>query len=119
MMTKYSVLLVILLSGTVFALANPSAVYCSEMNKDFGNYTYIVQADANSNEYGICILPDGTQCDAWDFLDGKCGNDLSYCVRNGYNITMITNGNSEYAACIVNSSTAVAMASPRISRKQI
>ncbi len=91
--------LMVLSCGTVFALANPSAVYCNEMNSRYGGYSYAVQTDANSNEYSVCTMPDGTQCDAWAFLNGECGAKFSYCVKNGYGITTVSNGNYKYAAC--------------------
>src|SRR5271157_1690210 len=100
MIGKSSVLLILLLLCTrVFALANPSTVYCDEMNREYGGYQYIMQTDASSNEYGICVMPDGTKCDAWDFLNGKCGQDFSYCAKNGYGTTTVLDGSSEYGAC--------------------
>src|SRR5208283_2305739 len=93
------ILMVLFCASTVFALANPSTVYCNEMNKEFGGYTYVMQSDNQSNLHGVCIMPDGTHCDAWAFLDGKCGNNFSYCAKNGYDTTTVTNGSSIYAAC--------------------
>ena len=104
MMKKFSILLmlsVLFCSTAVFALADSSAVYCNEMNNQFGGYHYVVQSDNHSNEYGVCILPDGTRCDSWSFLHGRCGNNLSYCARNGYETDVISNGTSRYAACVL------------------
>src|SRR5271157_3447634 len=100
----------LLCSTAAFALANPSTVYCNEMGREFGGYQYVMKTDSDSNQYGICIMPDGTQCDSWDFFHGKCGNDFSYCAKNGYGTTIISNGTSEYAACVLpgNSSNASA-----------
>jgi len=48
---------------------NPAAVYCKALGYEYRN--------------GICEFPDGTKCDAWDFLNGKCGQKWSYCERTG------------------------------------
>ncbi len=95
------IMLVLSFSTTIFALSNPAAVYCNEMNSEFGGYSYMVQNDVDSNEYGICTMPDGTQCDAWAFLNGECGGNFSYCANSGYAIATVSNGDSEYAACIL------------------
>jgi predicted secreted protein/putative hemolysin len=42
-------------------LANPAAVYCTEMG-----YGFEIRSDASGNQYGVCILPDGTERDAWE-----------------------------------------------------
>ncbi len=104
------ILMVLFCASTVFALANPATVYCNEMNKEFGGYSYVMQSDAQSNVHGVCIMPDGTQCDAWAFLDGRCGKDFSYCAKNGDGTTTVTNGSSEYAACIISGGKTKALA---------
>ncbi len=110
-MKKLPIVLVLMVfsCSTVFALANPSAVYCNEMNSEFGGYTYAMQSDAQSNLYGVCVMPDGTQCDAWAFLDGTCGASFSYCAKTGYGTTTVTNGTSRYAACITANSKTKAL----------
>jgi len=47
-------------SGSEAGRANPAAVWCEEMG-----YRYEIRTDAAGNQYGICILPDGTEQDAW------------------------------------------------------
>lgn len=47
--------------GQSAGLANPAAVYCTEMG-----YGYEIRTDAAGNQYGVCILPDGTERDEWD-----------------------------------------------------
>ena len=75
------VLVLLFCSGTIFALANPSAVYCNEMNSRFGGYKYSVQTDANSNERGVCMLPDGSQCDAWASWTANAGRTFPTARR--------------------------------------
>ncbi|GAH20436.1 unnamed protein product, partial [marine sediment metagenome] len=40
--------------------------------------------DEEGNQYGVCLFPDGSECDAWSFLKGKCGKAYSYCAKKGY-----------------------------------
>jgi putative hemolysin len=51
----------------------------------------------------MCSFPDGSTCEEWDFLTGKCGNEYSYCERNGYGIKTVSQGEdaftNEYAVC--------------------
>ena len=51
-------------------LANPAAGYC----KDQG-FKYETRKDDQGNEYGVCIFDDGTECDAWAYFRGECGQD--------------------------------------------
>ena len=48
-------------------LANPAAVYCREQG-----YTLETRTDADGGQYGVCIFPDGRECDAWAFYRGEC-----------------------------------------------
>ncbi|UCB51654.1 MAG: DUF333 domain-containing protein [Candidatus Zixiibacteriota bacterium] len=78
--------------------ANPAAVYCIEMGCE---YTVV---DEPSGQRGICIFPDGSGCDAWAFLQGKCGQSYSYCTKCGYDMQTLNDGRNpfsrEYAVCI-------------------
>lgn len=42
--------------------ANPAAVFCAEQ----GN-RYVIRADSGGS-VGICVLPDGTEVDAWAYF---------------------------------------------------
>jgi putative hemolysin len=48
-------------------LANPASVYCEEQG-----YTLEMRAGENST-YGVCIFPDGSECEEWAFFRGECG----------------------------------------------
>lgn len=54
----------------VIHFPNPAAVFC----KDLG-YTLEIRKNKEGNEYGVCIFPDGKECDEWAFYEGKCGQD--------------------------------------------
>ena len=58
----------------VLSMANPAAIYCEELG-----YTYTTFS-APAGDYSVCRLPDGSQCDAWDFLEGTMRRELSPCV---------------------------------------
>jgi uncharacterized protein len=49
-------------------LANPASVYC----EDAGGTVEIV-TDAEGNEAGICVLPDGTRVDEWEYYRDRNG----------------------------------------------
>jgi len=78
--------------------ANPAAVYCIEMGYEYGVIS------ESSGQRGICIFPDRTRCDAWAFLQGKCGQSHSYCEKCGYSTQTASDGKNqfsrEYAVCV-------------------
>jgi C1A family cysteine protease/putative hemolysin len=85
--------------GYVLAgVPNPAAVYC----KDMGFESRVVMSP-DGGQHSICIFPDG-ECDAWDFLEGLCGVNHSYCSQQGYNLVVKDDGqdpfSNPYAACV-------------------
>ena len=62
-------------------MPDPSAVYCIEL----GYKLKVVTADKGA-QHGVCIFPDGSECEAWAFYRGKCGQEWSCCKRNGYDL---------------------------------
>jgi len=62
-------------------LANPASVYCQGLGYEEET------RENDEGSYGVCIFPDGTECDSWDFLAGRCGQEHSYCVKQGFEIT--------------------------------
>ncbi|MBN2048686.1 MAG: DUF333 domain-containing protein [Anaerolineaceae bacterium] len=48
-------------------LANPASVYCEEQGG-----TVEMRADAEGNQYGVCVFSDGSECDEWEFFRGDC-----------------------------------------------
>ena len=49
-------------------MANPASVYCTEQ----GNRLEIRTA-ADGSQSGVCIFPDGSECDEWAYFRGECG----------------------------------------------
>ena len=49
------------------SLPNPASVYCVELGYEL---RIVDEADG---QVGICVFPDGTQCEEWSFFEGECG----------------------------------------------
>jgi putative hemolysin len=49
-------------------MPNPASVYCKEQ----GNKHEIRMA-ADGSQNGICVFPDGSECDEWAYYRGECG----------------------------------------------
>jgi C1A family cysteine protease len=47
-------------------------------------YRYENRIDENGNSNGVCILPNDSIVDAWDFFRGKVATEYSYCEKMGY-----------------------------------
>ncbi len=62
----------------VQSMRNPAAVYCAGLG-----YEYKIVSLPDGNQQGVCVLPDGKVCDAWDFLAGRCGQSFNICARRG------------------------------------
>ena len=51
------------------SLANPASVYCEENGGILD-----LRSDSEGNVSGVCIFPDGSECDEWAFFRGECGS---------------------------------------------
>ncbi|MGQ9571872.1 MAG: C1 family peptidase [Dehalococcoidia bacterium] len=84
--------------GDAPGMADPAAVHCRELG-----YQYRI-VDTGKGQYGVCVFPNGTRCDAWRFLQGKCGQRYSYCTRQGYGLITKSDGRNafsrEYSVCV-------------------
>ena len=85
-----------ILFTSVHALPNPAAVYCNELNLEFGGYNYNILSDENGDQYGVCEVS-GNKYEEWKFLTGKVGKSYSYCVKKGYEIETVDG----VAVCVV------------------
>ena len=50
----------------IVGLANPASVYCEEQG-----YVLEMRTDENGT-YGVCIFPDGSECEEWAYFRGEC-----------------------------------------------
>lgn len=66
-----------------YSLKNAAAMYCEALN-----YTFLTKSTPLGEE-GYCQLPNGTEVNAWDFLQGKVAQDYSYCKKIGYDIKTV------------------------------
>jgi len=84
--------------GDRLGMTNPAATYCKELG-----YEYRI-TQTSKGEEGICVFPDGGECEEWKFLAGKCGRERSYCAKQGLDTVTKTDGKNplsrEYAECV-------------------
>jgi len=52
----------------VVGLPNPASVYCEEQG-----YELEIRTDQQGGQYGVCVFPDGSECEEWEFYRGECG----------------------------------------------
>ena len=80
-------------------IGNPAAVYCTDMG-----YKFQIISDGAGGQTDTCSMPNNVVCDGWDFLEGKCGQNYSYCAKHGLSIRTATDGKNpfsrEYAVCV-------------------
>ena len=79
-------------TGSV-GMRDPSAVYCTEMGYEFR----ILRA--KDGEKGICVMPDGEECDSWAFYSGQCGEHYSYCTINALDVSAVRISDSLAREC--------------------
>ncbi len=81
-------------------VGNPAAIYCA----DIMGYRYSVVNDGAGGQIGVCLMPDDQACDQWDFYAGRCGQNYSYCARQGYITAARHDGQDpyspDYAVCL-------------------
>jgi putative hemolysin len=53
--------------GGSAGIPNPASVYCEEQGG-----TVEIRTAADGGQYGVCIFPDGSECDEWAFFRGEC-----------------------------------------------
>ena len=49
-------------------IANPASVYCVQ-----SGYTLEIRTSTGGGQYGVCIFPDGSECEEWAFFRNECG----------------------------------------------
>ncbi len=96
-------------NDTIGEIPDPAGYLCHELG-----YKTQVITDEKGGQYGICIFPDGTECEEWSFYAGQCGKTWSYCEQNGYDIKTKSDGKDSYSptyAVCVNKNTKVEIGS--------
>ena len=59
---------------------NPASFYCQEMGYELD------LRNTDGGTEGICIMPNGAECEEWEFLAGGCSIEWTFCQRQGYTI---------------------------------
>jgi putative hemolysin len=59
-------------------MPNPASFYCQEMGYE------LELEETNQGTVGLCNLPNGEQCNEWEFLAGNCGIEWTFCARQGH-----------------------------------
>jgi putative hemolysin len=62
----------------VDTMRNPAAVYCTSLG-----YEHEIVDGPDGAQSGVCRFGDGSECDEWDFLSGRCGGGHSACAAAG------------------------------------
>jgi putative hemolysin len=87
-------------SRGAMGVANPASVYCDAQGYDLEIRTN----PETGGQVGYCVFPDGSACEEWDFYRGECGQNFTYCERQGYRIENriedMGTFTVEYAACV-------------------
>jgi hypothetical protein len=60
-------------------LPNPASVYCQEQ----GGRLEIRQEPDGGGSYGVCIFPDGTECEEWALFNKKCEQGMYVQAEDG------------------------------------
>lgn len=48
-------------------LPNPASKYCVEKG-----YKLEIRTNPDGSQYGVCIFPDGSECEEWAYYSGRC-----------------------------------------------
>jgi putative hemolysin len=94
-------------------LVNPATANCEEKG-----YRSKIVTTTDGSQYGVCIFPDGSECEEWAFFRGQCGptpekpstgsngseiaNPASAnCVQKGYRLDLRTDTNgNQIGVCV-------------------
>jgi putative hemolysin len=52
---------------TMPGLPNPASVYCEQQG-----YTLDIRTASDGSQSGVCLFPDGSECDEWAYFRGEC-----------------------------------------------
>ncbi len=103
----------------VIGMPNPASVHCEEHGGTLD------MRDAEEGQYGVCVFPDGSECDEWAFFRGECdpGDNANpteavigaepaeavigmpnpasvYCEEHGGTLDMRDSEEGQYGVCV-------------------
>jgi len=85
-------------------LPNPASVYCEQQG-----YTVEIRTASDGGQTGVCIFPNGSECDEWAYYRGECApansslpNPASvFCEQQGYALEIRTaSDGSQSGVCV-------------------
>lgn len=56
------------MASSSVGMANPASLYCL----NHGGKLEIREGKEKTGQYGICVFPDGSECEEWAYMEGKC-----------------------------------------------
>ena len=74
--------------------SNPAAQYCIQLG-----YEIKAVEEADGAQHSECVFPDSSSCDVWQFFDGSCGKNFSFCTKQGYGIETKCDGKDPFQNC--------------------
>ncbi|HEX9091147.1 MAG TPA: DUF333 domain-containing protein, partial [Anaerolineales bacterium] len=87
-------------------MANPASAFCEQQG-----FTLEIRTAAGGSQNGVCVFPDGTECDEWAFYRGECtqGSPNSnlpnpasvFCEQQGYAVEIRTAADGSQAGVCV------------------
>ena len=97
------ILVFLIFPQSCLSLMNPAYVYC----KALGYGTESVLTD--EGEVVMCVFPNDTSVNGWDFLMGREALEWSYCTINGYEAKHLENSDicNECTACVLENGTEI------------
>ena len=54
--------------GEQAGIANPASAFCIERG-----FKLEIRTGQDGGQHGVCVFPDGSECDEWAFFRGECG----------------------------------------------
>jgi len=86
MLSRMKVAALIALLITLSACGLGSSDEASSGEEAAGLANEMENVETPEGQDAVCIFPDGSQCGQWDFLSGRCGQEFTYCVQQGFTL---------------------------------
>ena len=102
-------------ASTISGMANPASVNCEQK----GNRLEIRTA-ADGSQVGICIFPDGSECEEWAFMRGECGPGTRVPANSTATVAIPTDTPVAPAAAVVTATLGQkAVIDPAVQKKDV
>jgi putative hemolysin len=97
------ILVFLIIPHSGYSYMNLAEVYCKTLGYESKSI------ETAEGEVGICIFPDNTSANEWDFLRGREALQWSYCVLKGYEVKHLENSEicKECTVCVLPNGTEI------------